>query len=144
MATRPDLKSHVDATTTMMMMVMMMTADAVRVPWSIVAVDKKKLLLILLFLRFFLRARAFDNVETMTTVTVKASPLSSSSLPPAETTQATVTCSFSLGFFFLVSLAANKNITSKTNPTNEKDVDPVGFFFACARSSACVSSFSLT
>jgi len=94
-ATRPDLKSHVDATT----MMRMMAADAARIPWSIVAVDKKKLLLILLFLLFFC-ARKLDDVEMMTTVTVKASPLSSSSLPPAETTQATVTCSFSLDFFF--------------------------------------------
>jgi hypothetical protein len=48
LATRPDLKSHVDATTTMMM-----TADAARIPWSIVVVGKKKLLLILLFLLYF-------------------------------------------------------------------------------------------
>jgi hypothetical protein len=52
-ATRPNLKSHADGTTKMMM-----TADAARIPWSIVAVDKEKLLLILLFLLLFFCARA--------------------------------------------------------------------------------------
>jgi hypothetical protein len=40
-ATRPDLKSHADATTKMMML----TADAARIPWSIVAVDKIKVII---------------------------------------------------------------------------------------------------
>jgi hypothetical protein len=52
-ATRPDLKSHVDATT-----MMMMTADAARIPWSIVAVDKKEVIINSSLSSFFLRARA--------------------------------------------------------------------------------------
>ncbi len=134
-ATRPDLKSHADATT-----MMMITADAARIPWSIVAVDKRKLLLILLFLLFFY-ARALDNVEMMTTVTVKASPLSSSSLPPTETTQATVTCSFSLVFFLVFRCQREHHIKDKPD---EREKRRPSRSFLRARSLVRLRSFLLT
>jgi hypothetical protein len=79
--------------------------------------------------------RAFDDVEMMTTVIVKASPLSSSSLPPAETTQATVTCSFSLDFFLVSRCQREYHIKDKPDERKRRRLSRV--FFLLARSSVC-------